>query len=62
MNHQSLIIDPEARVVMLDAARALRRIGLPASGAFLAAAEELIAKDLPLTRESLADLLHGDAR
>ena len=53
-----LTITPEADVVSLDAARKLRRIGLPANGTFLAAAESLVEQGKPVTRSNLADALH----
>jgi len=50
--------DPEAHMRSLQAARALRAIGFPASGAFLSAAEHLIDQGIQVSQESLANALH----
>ena len=50
--------DPEGTVRSLEAARMLRAQGLAASGAFLTAAEHLIAQGIEVTQDTLADALH----
>lgn len=56
-----LTITPDPEVVVLEAARRLRRIGLPANGTFLSAAEALMERDVPVTQDNLANALHEES-
>lgn len=49
---------PDEIVRSLSAARRLQAIGLPASGAFLSAAEHLIDRGIEVTQSNVADVLH----
>ena len=54
----TLVITPDDRAITLKAARSLRLLGLPSSGAFLTAAEALIERGERVTKETLANTLH----
>lgn len=54
----TLVITPEDTRLSLRAARSLRSLGMPSSGAFLTAAEAIIERGGQITKASLADALH----
>lgn len=58
MDDLTFLLEPDSPAIASEAALALHALDLPASGAFLTAAEALIERGVTVTKASLADALH----